>query len=51
MKNEDDEYENFGKMLAIKLRRIGEVDKKEYFYLQRKILEDVMDKELVLINS
>jgi hypothetical protein len=50
LKTEDDEYESFGKMLAAKLRKVSELDRKLSIQMQRKINDVLLDAELELLS-
>ncbi|XP_035703534.1 uncharacterized protein LOC110843440 [Folsomia candida] len=49
LKSNDDEHDSFGKMLAPKLRRIAELDRKVFLNLQRKINDAVLDAEIEIL--
>ncbi|OXA50828.1 hypothetical protein Fcan01_13953 [Folsomia candida] len=49
LKSNDDEHDSFGKMLAPKLRRIADLDRKVFLNLQRKINDAVLDAEIELL--
>lgn len=49
LKSEDDEFDSFGKMIAPKLRRISDIDRRAYLILQKKVNDAVLEAEMDLL--